>query len=94
MVSRGTTAFPEEMLELFSGKIEMDNLTISRGTPLPMTAAWGRVIWVEGVQDWETWFPRACSLGALIFLFSSLSTLLRTRKCIDVCLLCLFPVGF
>ena len=63
MVSRGTKAFHEEMLELFSGKIEMDNLTISRGTPLPMTAAWGRVIWVESVEAGRLGFPEPAPWG-------------------------------
>ena len=63
MVSHGTTAFPEELLELFSGKIEMDNLTISRGTPLPMTAAWGRVIRVESLKAGRLGFPEPAPWG-------------------------------
>ena len=63
LVSHETTAFPEEVLESFSGKIEMDNLTISRGTPLPMTAAWGRVIWVKGVEAGRLCLPEPAPWG-------------------------------
>ena len=63
MVSRGTNGFPEGMLELFSGNVEMYNLTISRGTPLPMTAAWGRVIWVESVEAGRLGFPEPAPWG-------------------------------